>query len=440
MTSGKELLKEDEDVRRWSVNLAEGSHWTRKAFLHHLAKYCSYRGLTPQDVVKEFETDKKKAQDNLEDYVRALKAEGKSPATLKMGLSAIKSWLGHFELQVTRKIKVTGLGSPPTLKDEKVPTRVELEKALDCGGVRTRAMMSFIAEAGLRYGSMAGLNLRDLPEFDLPTGKALKTPMRINVRAEISKSRRSFLTFLAEPKYLEAYLAERKTWDRLTPDSPVFAAARTFASHGGYVHKGDRMTSGGLSMEVRRSMRLAGLKQRPYVWRAYFDTSLLGARADKDIQSFVMGHSGTIEAAYTTRKNLSDEMIESMRQEVAEAFKPAVEGKMQVLKESLEKDFAAEFAEMANGFIVAERERALFFAGYTDDEVRAIDGRDPLLHMDPSKLTRLVNDRLEKRFAKKNGNHQKVVSASEVEKLIGEGWSYVATIPGDKAVVKEPSE
>lgn len=63
--------------------------------LHHLARYCSYRGLTPQEVV-EFQIDKKMAQDNLEDYLRRLKVEGKAPATVKMAMSGAKSWLSRF--------------------------------------------------------------------------------------------------------------------------------------------------------------------------------------------------------------------------------------------------------------------------------------------------------------------------------------------------------
>lgn len=342
-----------------------------------MSAYCAYRKLSPQEVVSEFQLDKKKGQDSLEDYLRALKASGKSPATVKAALSAIKSWLSLFELQVTRKIKLNGVGSAPTLKGERVPTRAELEKTLNCGDVRTRAVISFIAGAGLRYESMAGLTLRDLPELDITTGKALRTPMRVNVGAEISKNRKPFFTFLAEPKYLEAYLAERMAWDKLTPDRPVFVAARTFASHGSYVRKGDPMTSGGLSMEVRRAMRLAGLKQRPYVWRSFFDTSLLNARVDKDIQSFCMGHSGTIEATYTLRKNLSEDQVESMRDEAAKAFKeaPAVsveqhrdlEGRVQVLtasKAELDAELKAQIEGLNQQVMENELKLRSVTAGY----------------------------------------------------------------------------
>jgi hypothetical protein len=58
-------------------------------------------------------------------------------------------------------------------------------------------------------------------------------------------------------------------------------------------------------------------KWRPYVLRAFFDTQLLIAESRgkiaHDFRVFFMGHSGSIEAKYTTNKNilpkaLTDEM------------------------------------------------------------------------------------------------------------------------------------
>ncbi len=108
----------------------------QKSYLHHLAKCCDYRNLTPRGVVEEFRSSKKKGQDALEDYVRMLSTQ-KSSESAKMALAALKSWLGRFEdangsaLKVDRKIKLNGIGSTPTLADEKVPTRAELERTMD---------------------------------------------------------------------------------------------------------------------------------------------------------------------------------------------------------------------------------------------------------------------------------------------------------------------
>jgi len=37
-----------------------------------------------------------------------------------------------------------------------------------------------------------------------------------------------------------------------------------------------------------------------------------------------------------------------------------------------------------------------------------------------------------------NGSRQKIVSLTDVERYIAEGWEYVASIPNDRAIIKMP--
>src|SRR5437660_1015067 len=76
-----------------------------------------------------------------------------------------------------------------------------------------------------------------------------------------------------------------------------------------------------IEYEVRKAMR-PRFKWRPYVLRAFFDTQLLIAESRgkmaHDFRVFFMGHTGSIEAKYTTNKSiipkiLMDEMRESFR-------------------------------------------------------------------------------------------------------------------------------
>ena len=60
------------------------------------------------------------------------------------------------------------------------------------------------------------------------------------------------------------------------------------------------------------------IKARPYVLRAYFDTQLLLAESSGCMthayRQFFMGHTGDMEARYTTNKGrLTEQMIEDMR-------------------------------------------------------------------------------------------------------------------------------
>ncbi len=60
----------------------------------------------------------------------------------------------------------------------------------------------------------------------------------------------------------------------------------------------------------------------PYVLRAYFDTQLLIAESKgtiaHDIRAFFMGHSGNIEARYTTNKGI---LPESLILEMRDSYK-----------------------------------------------------------------------------------------------------------------------
>ena len=76
-----------------------------------------------------------------------------------------------------------------------------------------------------------------------------------------------------------------------------------------------------IERDVRDTMR-PRFKWRPYVLRAFFDTQLLIAESRgkiaHDFRVFFMGHTGSIEAKYTTNKSilpkmLTDEMYESFK-------------------------------------------------------------------------------------------------------------------------------
>ena len=61
------------DVRRWYENLREDSTRTAEEYLRWLNDYCTNCSLTPLELIKDFERDKKAAEDCLEDYIRSLK-------------------------------------------------------------------------------------------------------------------------------------------------------------------------------------------------------------------------------------------------------------------------------------------------------------------------------------------------------------------------------
>ncbi|MGH2638219.1 MAG: hypothetical protein ACRDF4_02885, partial [Rhabdochlamydiaceae bacterium] len=99
----------------------------------------------------------------------------------------------------------------------------------------------------------------------------------------------------------------------LTPSSPIITTSEsdrlqlvTAMKNKGSVDASPLLHSQSITKCIRSAMRAVGLKQRPYVWQAYFETNLMLAESrglcSHAYQQFCMGHVGDIEAQYTTNK------------------------------------------------------------------------------------------------------------------------------------------
>jgi hypothetical protein len=270
-----------------------------------------------------------------------------------------------------------------------------------------------------------GLELRDLPELEIngPHVNFIKTPTLIVVRPELSKAKHRYLTFLGPEgcDYLRTYLEKRiAEGERLDPQSPVIAFKK------GYGETGYRETSRTnlhvtrktLTKEIRTAMR-PKYTWRPYVLRAYFDTQLLVAENNGKIahayRTFFMGHRGDMEARYTTNKGrLPEELIEDMRNAYSKSLE-YLETKQQIEGED----------RLQN----ALRRQLLLVAGFSGDEIDEMD-----LTMEDSEFQKIVRKRLVGSIVN-NGNNQRVVSIDEVDDYLIRGWSFVAKLSDEKAVL-----
>ena len=143
-------LLEDDNIRRWYENTSRGSHVTADVYLRRLGNYSNKTGISPNDML---------SKNNFElyslmlDLVTDMENEY-SGSYIESIIKAIKSWLAHNGIEITRKIKVRGSMDTPTLKDERVPTNAELKKIFLSGDQKTRAASVLIAHCGLRLKSL----------------------------------------------------------------------------------------------------------------------------------------------------------------------------------------------------------------------------------------------------------------------------------------------
>lgn len=262
-------------------------------------------------------------QDSLQDMVTLLESQGKAPGYIIGIVKSVKSWLRQNDVQITRKIKVSGPTSTPTLENEQVSSKEELSRIFRLSSPRVRVAEALIDFADLRIGVLGkhdgsdGLTLRDLPELSVENGgvEFTRIPTMVVVRPGLSKARHRYFTFLSGEgcTYLKEYLDARiRQGETLGPDSPVIGHERSSASRRFPLTKK-------ISHLIRTAMRKAGVYKRPYVLRCYAETQLIIAESQGKIShpylQFIAGHKGDIDAKYSTNKGrLPPEMIEDMRQ------------------------------------------------------------------------------------------------------------------------------
>ncbi len=334
-TSKKEHFLANPDVKRWHDNIARGSMITADTRLRRLRKFLEDHDMTAIQYANLATRDIRTATDILQDYITKLEGNGNAPQYIKGLLTAVKSWLRHFDVEIKRKIKIRNIDSTPTLENERVPEANELAELFNRANLRQGAIMALIGKSGLRpevlgnYDATDGLMIKDLPDLAIIQGLAVftRTPPRIIVRRTLSKAKHEYFTFMTDlgGKRLLAYLNQRiMDGNSLGPESPVIAPSRLARYRGKNVDRKFIRTLV-ITRDVRVSMR-PRFMWRPYVLRAYFDTQLLIAESRgkiaHDFRVFFMGHKGSIEGKYTTNKGILPKIL---LDEMRDAFKRSEE-------------------------------------------------------------------------------------------------------------------
>ncbi|MEM2160738.1 MAG: hypothetical protein QXN55_07285, partial [Candidatus Nitrosotenuis sp.] len=323
----KAKLLAEPDVKRWYNNVARGSPVTAEINLRRLSKFCEDNKITPKELAELGQKDIRAVTDLLQDHISWMESQDYAPLYVQGTITAIKSWLHHFDVFIKRKIKIANADSTPTLEKERVPDGQEMAELFSRANLRQGAVMSLIGKSGLRpevlgnHNATDGLMIKDLPDLvikDLATF-SIKPP-RVVVRKTLSKTRHEYFTFLTDlgAKRLLAYLNDRLvSGESLLPESPVIAPFSKYVRFRGENEGKKFVETITIRKDIQNAMR-PRFPWRPYVLRAFFDTQLLIAEARgkiaHDFRVFFMGHKGSMEAKYTTNKGiLPDLLIDEMR-------------------------------------------------------------------------------------------------------------------------------
>jgi hypothetical protein len=415
-------LLEDPKIGRWHANLARGSQVTADVYLRRLGNFCESTKITPQKLV----TMEEEALYNLLlDTVTNMEKKYTGSYTQSI-IKAIKSWLAHNGVEVTRAIKIRGAEDAPTLKDEKVPSQAELKKIFLSTDLKGRTASVLVAHSGLRLETIGnylgddGLRIRDLPELKVEGGlvEFEQMPTIVFVKKELSKAGHQYFSFLSEEGcgYLKDYLEMRmRSGEKLGRDSPIVTPKQRMKPFIRSTNVGD---------VIREGIRKAGYPWRPYVLRSYFDTEMMLAESKglvlRDYRQFWMGHKGDIEHRYTLNKGrLPGEVVEDLR----EAYRRGQEYLQTGRSESDSEE------RLRDSF----RKQLLLVAGFKPEEVDEMD-----LSMDDASFQETVRKRLLGQSREGGDASQRVVSVGDVDSYLSKGWGYVASLPGDRVILRTP--
>ncbi len=284
--------------------------------------------MSPMDWISLGQKNPKDIADVLQDHITMMEANGNAPQYIKTSIVAIKSWLSHFDIQISRKLLITDVETTPTLVGEKVPEKDELVELFTGAGLRAGTIMSFLCKSGVRPQVLGnidgtdGLMIQDIPDLALVNGRwcILSQPPRVIVRMSLSKANHEYFTFMTplQQKWLLAYLNDRMArGEALNPESPIVNPSKQ-SPFSRKQKSGRFMRTQMVERDVREAMR-PKFKWRPYVLRAYFRTQLLIAEANgkvsHSLSEFWFGHKGDMSARYSTNKGiLPNQLLDAMKE------------------------------------------------------------------------------------------------------------------------------
>jgi len=421
-------LKNNPEIKRWFLNMSRGSMITGEVYMRRLGQFCEINNTDPIAITKMTE---KEIANMLMDTVSLLESQGKAGSFIAGIMKSVKSWLSFNGISIKQKIKVKGVDSTPSLKDERIPSQEELKRIFLSGDKKSRVASSLMAFSGIRpevlgsYDGSDGLKIMDFPEMEVKDSKVIfnKIPTIVVIRPELSKTRKRYFTFLGPEgcQYLKDYLEERmRRGEVLGQKSSIITPAkendRSRREHIRTINIGDM---------IRKAIRKSGLNQRPYVLRAYFDTQLMMAESKglilRDFRQFFMGHTGDIEHRYTLNKGkLPENTIEEMRNSYQKSLKFLETENKGISESEMDKTIKDLKTSM------------LVLAGFSEEEIE----KEKLLELSNEDLIKKIDEKRIKQI--NNGNSQKVVSMREVRQFIEQGWEFVANINSKEAIIKVP--
>jgi len=232
----------------------------------------------------------------LDDFVGNLQAEGLAPGTISNHVKGVKALFRVNRL----KLELPYSLSKRTIYSDRAPTAEELQQLIDIADIRLKVIISMLALAGFRIGTLVKLQYHHVKR-DL---EKLVTPIHVHVEAEITKGKyHDYDTFIGQEaaEYLRAYLEIRRNGSKTSKIPPENIHDETPIIRNHQTKQAIPLTPSAVHKLVHDQYVKAGLIQpkplgrryelRTHSIRKFFRTQLASLGVQADYIEYMMGHT-----------------------------------------------------------------------------------------------------------------------------------------------------
>jgi len=232
----------------------------------------------------------------LDDFVGNLQAEGLAPGTVSNHVKGVKALFRVNRL----KLELPYSLSKRAIYSDRAPTAEELQLLIDIADIRLKVIVSMLALAGFRVGTLVKLQYHHVKR-DL---EKLTTPIHIHVEAEITKGKyHDYDTFIGQEaaEYLRAYLEIRRNGSKTSKIPPENIHDETPIIRNHQSKQAIPLTPSAIHKLVHDQYVKAGLIQpksmgrryelRTHSIRKFFRTQMAALGVQADYIEYMMGHT-----------------------------------------------------------------------------------------------------------------------------------------------------
>jgi site-specific recombinase XerD len=281
-----------------------GSPGTLYQYIYGIHRFCLWTNAQPDQLIKACQDQDgdpnpkalAKTSRMLDDFVANLQAENLAPGSISNHVKGVKALFRCNGLKLELPYSLPRRG----IYEDRAPTPEELQHILDIADLRERVIITMLALAGFRIGTLSKLQYRHVKR-DIEKNI---TPIHVHVEAEITKGKyHDYDTFLNQEAadYLKLYLESRRKGsptgrkhpETINDDSPLI---RDGQSNQIKPITTSRLHSIIHNLYVEAGLIISNPRGRRYDLRAhsirkFYRTQMAALGVDRDYIEYMMGHT-----------------------------------------------------------------------------------------------------------------------------------------------------